>query len=600
MGFLYPGALAFFALLPLLIVAYLVRERPRRVVVSSVLGFRALRGLRAERLWGRPRFDWLFLFELLLLALAVMAMAQPYVLRNHTPVAVVIDNSALMQVRGTQNHSWFEEARSRLLDSLPAGTGVAVTVYVTAPAPHAIASAVTPGRAREIISNLSPSDAPNGSGGIGRIISELVKGRKFARIFYAGARPLAAPLPSIVHAIAVGESVPNFALASFTVSGKGFGASTLDAHVTLGNFSSKPRELTVEVTGDGKPIAHAQVKLAPRELKDISLPALPRADVYRAELTPSDAFPLDNVAYATSALGEQIRVLFVSPTPADAGGLSALPGLKVSTVLPQDYSPRAAKADLLIFEYAAPKELPPANAMMVMPPGATADFGLKLAPGETTQIASWRSPDPLTNGVNFLLLSLGHAQSYDSVSWLQPVVRSNLGGLILAGRHQGHRYVVTGINPFPYLGRHNLPMSILTLNMLGYLSGFGAKEAGYRTGQPFVVPAGVTAITPPGGKPVEVVPGTLFDADQIQGLYELSGTSAAARYRAVNLDNLSVSDLQEIRPVTVASSRPTGTAADFSSRLTLTPWLLAALLVLAVFEALFTYRRRRGASQVAA
>lgn len=600
MGFLYPGALAFFALLPLLVVAYLVRERPRGVTVSSVLGFRVLRGLRAERAWGRPRFDWLFLVELLILALAVMAMAQPYLVRKHTPVAVVIDNSAPMQARDASGHSRFAQARAGLLAALPGGAGVVVTVYVTAPAPHPIAAGVTPSRAREIIADLDPTDAPNVSGGIGRIISELVAGRKFAQIFYAGSRPLSPPVPPIVNAIAVGEPVPNFALGSFAVRAEGFGASTLKARLVVANFSSEPHTLTVQISGDGKPIAHSQIKLAAHEVQAVSFPALPRAAIYRAELTPTDAFPLDNLAYATATAGDQIRVLFVSPTPADASGLSALPGLRVTTLSPRDYSPRTARADLIIFEYAAPKELPPASALLVMPPGGDPVFGLTVAPGQTTQITSWRTPDPLTAGVNFRLIAPGRAESYNSAAWLQSVVSSNLGGLILAGRHQGHRYVAMGINPFPYLGRRNLPMSILTLNVLSYLSGFGAVESGYRTGQPFIVPAGITAITPPVGDRIAVVPGTLFTAYRTQGLYALSGPGVPERQRAVNLDNLAVSDLQEIPPVKLEIEGAVAAATpDFSRRLTLTPYLLAALLALAACEAVFVYHRRRAASQVA-
>ena len=99
MGLLYPSALVFFALVPALLIAYLVRERPLRVTVSSVLAFRALRGLKGERPWGRPQLDWLFLVEVLILSLAVLAMAQPYVVRRRKPIAVVLDNSAAMQAR---------------------------------------------------------------------------------------------------------------------------------------------------------------------------------------------------------------------------------------------------------------------------------------------------------------------------------------------------------------------------------------------------------------------------------------------------------------------------------------------------------------------
>ncbi|MGA6971594.1 MAG: BatA domain-containing protein, partial [Candidatus Binatus sp.] len=63
MGLLYPGALAFFALIPVLVLAYLAKERPSRVTVSSVLAFRALRGFRRERFGGWPRLDWMFFAE---------------------------------------------------------------------------------------------------------------------------------------------------------------------------------------------------------------------------------------------------------------------------------------------------------------------------------------------------------------------------------------------------------------------------------------------------------------------------------------------------------------------------------------------------------
>ena len=79
MGLLYPGALVFFALVPALVLAYLARERPSRVTVSSVLAFRALRGFRRERFGGWPRLDWMFFAEVLILSLVVLAMASPFI-----------------------------------------------------------------------------------------------------------------------------------------------------------------------------------------------------------------------------------------------------------------------------------------------------------------------------------------------------------------------------------------------------------------------------------------------------------------------------------------------------------------------------------------
>jgi len=48
----------------------------------------------------------------------------------------------------------------------------------------------------------------------------------------------------------------------------------------------------------------------------------------------------------------------------------------------------------------------------------------------------------------------------------QRVVGGDGGALLLKGERGAHRFVATGFNPFPYLGKRNLPMSVLTLNAI--------------------------------------------------------------------------------------------------------------------------------------
>jgi hypothetical protein len=592
-GFLYPEALAFFALIPLLLIAYLVRERPRSVLVSSVLGYRALRGLKAQRPWGWPRLDWLFLVELLILSLVVLAMAQPYVIHRHTPIAVVLDNSAAMQA-GIPLGARFEAAKAALARAIPDQNDVSVTLYLTAPQPHVIGEAISPARARSAIRKAPTVDAAQSVVSVSRMVRDLVSGHRFTQTFFATANPVSQPLPAGLHVFKAGDPLPNYAIGSFAVGGAQFGSGALKARLTLANFSSQPQKLDVAISAEGKTLTHAQTRVEAREITGIEFPTLAPASAYRADLKPADNFALDNVAFATPATGAQIQVLFVSPTPADAAGLISLPQLNVRTMAPDNYSPDAAKADLLIFEYGIPKELPPANALLVMPPGGDNVFGLRLVPGATTQITDWRSPDPLTDGVNFRLLSLRQPESFVVHPWMQSVANSNLGSLILQGNHQGHRYVVLGFNPFPYLGKRNLPMSVLTLNILGYLSGFGSEDAGYRTGEPWIVPAGVSEIVTPSGSKVRVEPGIPFTQGTEQGIYQLIGPGSQKRLRAVNLADLNQSNLESPATIRLDVGVPGGgQPPDFSERQTFTPYLLAAILILAVCESLFTYRRRR-------
>src|ERR1700737_1423236 len=183
MGLLYPGALVFFALVPALVLAYLARERPSRVTVSSVLAFRALRGFRLERFGGWPRFDWMFFAELLILILAVLAMAGPFIWKKSNPLAVVIDNSAAMQALTPAGKSRFDIAREKIDAALSNEDAGEVSIYVTAPQPRRIAppfSTLT--EARLALSQLKPTDAPNDQTTLMNFLGNLASEVRVAKV----------------------------------------------------------------------------------------------------------------------------------------------------------------------------------------------------------------------------------------------------------------------------------------------------------------------------------------------------------------------------------------------------------------------------------
>ncbi|MGH7780106.1 MAG: BatA domain-containing protein [Candidatus Binataceae bacterium] len=598
MGLLYPGALVFFAIVPALVLAYLARERPARVIVSSVLAFRALRGFRNERYGGKPRFDWMFLIELLLLCLAVLAMAGPFVVRKSNPIAVMIDNSAAMQVKLPSGALRIDDALKKAGAMLSSEDGGGkVSVFVTAPAPYRIAppfdSVV---EARHAISEIRPIDAPDDSAAITASLTDLASGSRFKKVIFASFRAVAAPVPAAIHTILTGDPAPNLALSSFTLRREVFGADTLHARINVSNFSPNPSDITVTLTGDGRHLATAHETLAAGETGALEFPSLAPAQVYRAELAPADAFALDNVAYATSGAVRAVSILFVTPAPADAAGLSAIPGAAVKVVAPDKFDPGdLAKADVAIFEYSTPKQIPPVNTLMVMPPPDPA-FGFAVAPATNIQIAQWHDTDALTDSVNFRMLNLRNGEFFGQHPWMSAVVSGQGGGLILRGERNGHRFIATGFNPFPYLGRKNLPMSVLTLNLLSYLAGLGANAGSYQTGQPWLVPAGVADVVLPSGKKIKATPGTLFTDVEMQGIYQLSGAGTAPVPRAVNLDDLAVSDLENVpalRLETPASAPPS--SISFLEKSSLSPWLLLVIIVLGALEAIIVYRRRHSA-----
>lgn len=601
MGLLYPGALVFLAIVPALVLAYLARERPTRVVVSSVLAFRALRGLRKERFGGRPRFDWKFLVELVLLLLAVLAMAGPYLVRKSAPIALVIDNSAAMQVRLDSGATRFKDAISKAQSRLSTrdGSGT-ITIFVTAPAPHRIAPPFNSyAEALLAIHRLGTTDAPNDRNSVAALLSSLAAEGRFNEIIFVGSQAIAPPAPATIDSILVDDTIPNLALGSFGLRREVFGQEALHAQITVANFSSQTKQVEVTVEGDGDKLGDAHETLAAGETGSLEFPALRAARIYRAVLKPDDAFPLDNVAYATGGSVKEVSILFVTPSAAESAGLESIPGVSVRTVAPGSFVPEDLKnADLAIFEYSAPKELPGVNALLVMPPPGDPVFDFTVTPAQGIQIAQWRDTDQLTDSVNFRLLNISQGEFLGVHPWMAAVVSGQGGGLLLRGERQGHRYIATGFNPFPYLGRRNLPMSVLTLNILSYLAGLGTSSAGFHTGQPWLTPAGVETITLPSGKKVKATPGTLFTDVGSQGIYELSGPDIPATPRAVNLNNLAVSNFQDTPPLKVEARGSASPNQQFTEKASISAWVLGAILALGALEAMLIYRRRRRVLEV--
>jgi hypothetical protein len=448
--------------------------------------------------------------------------------------------------------------------------------------------------ARLALSQIKPSDAPNDQTTLMNFLGNLASEARVAKVIFAGLNTLAAPVPARIHPIAVGEPVANFAIGSFSLRREVLGAEALHASLTVGNFSTETQTLEIVVTGDSKRVAHAKETLYARETGNFEFPALPAAQVYKVELGPADALALDNVAYATAGSVKSVSIMFISPTPADADGLKSIPGVTVIARTPDAYQPDdLANVDLAIFEYATPKTLPAVNSMLVMPPPGDPVFGLPVTPAAQIQIAGWRQTDTLTDSVNFRLLTLRGGEYFGTHPWMSEVVSGDGGAILLKGERGGHRFVATGFNPFPYLGRRNLPMSVLTLNAISYLAGLGSSSAGYRTGQPWLVPAGVQSVILPSGKKIAAQPGTLFTEVSEQGVYELIGPGGAKTPRAVNLADLTESDLSNSPSLKVEAVGAASTAEPVMEKSSLSGYVLAAIILLTALEALIVYRRRR-------
>lgn len=597
MEFLNPSALYALALLPLAVVPYLIRRRPRRLFFSSLLFIAESSRSASRPWWGLPRLPLIFFLQLLFFLLLILALAKPVLSLRPAHVAIIVDNSASMQAR-EGGKSRFElakdEARS-LMNSLSLTTRF--TLFHTAPTLEVVGTSLSRSEAVGRLERLAAYDLGEEENLPVRL-SRLVEDGRYQRLVFITDRP-AAEDAAAFRVITVGKPQGNLALTSLTVRRPLLTAAHLEAEAAVTNFSSAKRAVRVVLKGVGRPPAIEERTVDPRKSVTVAFKGLAEAPYYEAQIEGDDGFAVDN-RRAALLPGKTLSIVAVTPRPQALRTLGAIPGVSLRTLAPKAYLPQepqeSAEPGLLIFHYAAPLRLPRSHALFVLPPREN-----PLArPGEPLSapvVSSWREPHALTRYINFALLRPTYARPLRPRLAAQAVVESSEGALVLAFEHHGFRYLVLGFDPFPYLGKENLPMSILTLNLLAWFQE-GMKSPDLATGEPLRLapPQNLSAIvTTPGGERREITASSgFFNETFFSGLYRVQ-TGRSEELVAVNFHNLDESDLADPRPVAVrAPSR--GGQADAALVVPFWPPLLGVALLLLLLEWFFHVRARRAHS----
>ncbi|MBI2359306.1 MAG: BatA domain-containing protein [Deltaproteobacteria bacterium] len=586
MEFLNPAALHAFWLVPLLVAAYLIRGRPRRVVFSSLLLLEDLAARSSERPWSILRLPPIFFLQLLLLALLIFAMGEPVFSTRPVIVGLVLDTSASMQaLEGERSRFELaqEEARNLLGHVSPRAR---IDLFHTVPAIERVGQgALARADAISVISSLSPYDLGEPPIDYGAELQRIRKEGNYDQLFFITDRPVRGRGEAI-RVVTVGRAQDNLAVTSFQLTRSSLTKPALTARVEVSNFSPKEQSVNVSLKGEGRIIAARGVRMGPRGRTEATFEALPAHPYYEAELVARDGLALDNRRFAVAPASRAVKVLGVSPRPEALLSLRSIPGVSIEVIPPKDYA-RIADEDqaLEIFHLSAPSVLPQSHAVLILPPEQNPFVRVGKALSHPL-ISGWREPHPLTRYINFALFRPAYARPLRPLSAAsETIIDSPEGPLALAVEERGFRYVILGFDPLPYLGKGNLPVSIFTLNLLDWLQ--GASGGGSTiTGEPFFLRArrGGMLLTPRGAQYPVREEGQTFSRTYYQGVYQIArGTER--EYRAVNFQDARESDLHNPTPISF-SARPEAFRGE-SLFAPLWPYLLLFAVVLFFLEWFF-------------
>jgi hypothetical protein len=582
MEFLNPTALFGLLALPLLLIPYLIRRKPRRMVFSSLLLFLE-GGAQATRPLGRIHLPPLFFLQLLLLALLILALSEPVFSVRPTNVALVLDNSASMQAleEGKSRFDLAKETLGAIVGEL--GPSPSIDLYLTTPRLAKINrdgwNAV---QALDGARKLDAYDLGDAPIDYDQALNQLAREQKYQRVYLFTDHP-ATEQTAIIRVVSIGRPQANLAVTSFDVHRGSLVSARMEANAVVRNFSGREEKIQVALKSGGTTLASREISIAADKTAAVNFDGFAERPYYEIELGARDALALDNRRFAVAPRSRSLRILAVTPRPQAAASLKTIQGVSVDTVSPGEYGNAARSGhDLEIFHYASPARLPESPALFILPPdnSSLVDLG---PPMSNTSISGWREPHPLTRYVNFSLLRPIYARPLRPQTAGQVIIDGPGGALAFAVEQRGIRYLTLGFDPLPYLGRDNLPMSIFTLNFLDWFFESGGAR-GQATGEPIplssVEPG--ESLTTPAGESVKLQRGGYFQATFQQGVYRRSRGGASELF-VRNLDDIGESDLRKPTPIALRGQGAADTGSP-SVLFSFWPYLLLATLLLFMLE----------------
>jgi hypothetical protein len=583
MEFLTPTALFGLLALPLLLIPYLIRRKPQRMAFSSLLLFIETGETASAKPWGRINLPPIFFLQLLLLALLIFALSEPVFSIRPTKIAIVLDNSASMQALedGKSRFSLAQARANALAGEL--GAGGKVDLYLTSPRlEKAHAVPLSPGEATGIVSKLTPYDLGEAPIEYGNVLSQLARQHKYERVYVITDHPSRGQ-SAVARVITVGQPRANFALTAFDVQRSSLANARLEALVEVANYSERDEKIKILLKGSGAELARRDIVVGTGKTATASFEGFAEHPTYEAEIANRDALNVDNQRFAVAPASRNLRILGITPRPRDLESLKAIAGLQIDIIAPSDYDKTERSGyGLEIYHFAAPAGLPSTAALFILPPeiSSLVDLG---APVNNVTVSNWRDPHVLTRYVNFNLFRPTYARPLKPQTAGDIVIDSAVGPLAFATERQGVRYLTVGFDPFPYLGRDNLPMSVFTLNLLDwFFASRGAKSQA--TGEAIFLGKVQDGdqIVLPGGKSLAIKPGAAFFGGAFfQGIYQLNHGGAREGF-ARNLLDRGESDLRTAAPISIGGGGQVGVSA--SVMFSFWPYLLMASLALLLLE----------------
>src|SRR5438034_1674321 len=409
MRFLAPIALWFAAAIPVVILFYLLkRKRQVRLVSSTLLWQKFLAETQASALFQRLRHNWLLLLQLLMLALAILALARPYFsgkLAGGSLQVIILDASASMQSTD-ETPSRFEKARAEALRLVNSLRDTDRMVVLLAAAVTEVKQSETSAKTllRRALELCQVTDSPTRLVEALKMAESLTRDKPGAEVhlFSDGAAPGLSEienkgLPLVYHL--VGQRANNLGIVSLDVRPNPEDPSRRAIFTSVANYSPDEQKTEIELRFDDQLLETKSITIpATNTAPVVFLATQPHDGVFSVRISAKDDLAADNQASVVSLLPQPVKVLLAS-----RGNKFLEKALKaagrVELSVAADLTEPKPEADFVVLDDVTPSVWPRQNVLAIhtMNTNWFASAGSVDAPA----IVDWKSTHPLLRFVSF-------------------------------------------------------------------------------------------------------------------------------------------------------------------------------------------------------
>jgi hypothetical protein len=611
--FLASGYFALLALIPVIVLLYLLKLRRTRIVIpSTLLWTSSIEDLTANAPFQRLRRNLLMFLQIVILLFIIAALARPFFATQAATgrnLCLIIDRSASMKTRedGGTRLQLAQNAALEIVQGLSDSDRAMVIAFGKK---TDVLCELTNNRwkLRDAVLGITARDTTTQIKDVMLIARSLAPDNRDLPAAVTDLKPIVfsdgniADLEDLgtnamsVEFVQVGSSSSNAGIVAFSVRNPAEGALEQQAFVVVHNEAAHPLHTTITLFHDEQVAGVSEIHVpAQSDAQAIMHVRGSTTGILKAELDHHDALDADNAAWLALQPAARISVLLVARDRSPAAyflkrALSLDPRVDLSVTDPSNYA-ATGRHDLIVFDGWAPDKLPAACTAFfhAVPPVP----GLRAAGAiPAPAVLAVDRDHVLMRLLNPHAVRIHEATKLELPDYGRTLLSASDGPLIADVSHDNHKIVLVAFD----IGKSDWPLNLsfplFVQNLLAWTPRMGpAQETSISTGRPLAVmpsdKADTAVVTLPDGtkQKVRTMPlrPVYFSDTYMSGVYRIR-TGDHHTNHAVNLLDRKESSITPAASLQIGRGEVVATAtSDMRQNQELWRWLLfAALGVLAL------------------